>query len=136
MKNHIFLVFGESGSGKNDVIAQLCNEHGFACCKTAAQADLADFYLTDISEIENFKKNYHGNKKIHVVYLTSPERTRLTRMIKQGLTAAQAQLIIDRDRKTFVGATMLADIKFRNLYFGKCSDTIHEYVKEVLREDI
>lgn len=98
--SHIF-VTDEEFDKLTDIVAYT-EFNGYRYCATQQQIDDADFYTIDPRGLENFKKNYKGNKLIESVFIDCPTVERFLRMKKRykdsktGTVKAMERIINDR----------------------------------------
>lgn len=84
----------------NDIVAYT-RFNNYRYWATQEQCDNADFYIIDPAGISYFKSHYHGSKKIVIINITAPLRTRFFRMLSRGDSFMSAINRLINDHKVF-----------------------------------
>ena len=93
---HIFVNNEAFSQLKNIVAYDVYN--GYKYGATAEQVDNHDLYVINPNGVDFFKKAYHGNKQIKVIYIKSPIHTREQRMLERNMDYKSAIKTGDIDK--------------------------------------
>lgn len=105
--------------------------NGYDYWATEAQVDQHDLYVLDPAGVEFFKKHYHGDRQVKVVYINSNVRERYRRMRARGDSAKDTIRRIIYDWKAFAGRRKKADFVVRNDILQSAFRRLYGYIQQV-----
>lgn len=103
-------------------------------CATQDQVDNSDIYIVDKKGIEDFKKNYKGNKNVVVICYVSSLISRYKRMRNRGDSIIGTIKRIYNDSKCFKGIEEYTDFNIENKYIAKTLDFTKRIIDYAERE--
>lgn len=112
--------------------------NGYKYCATTEQVETHDLYVINPSGIDFFKKSYHGNKSIKIIYIKSTISTRIKRMEQRGDTFPNIMERIVNDRFEFANIEKEADFIVENnddTQFNTVVAKAWEYIRKELNEE-
>lgn len=83
-------------------------------CATQDQVEQSDFYIIDKVGLGHFRKNYMGDKKIKVIYITLDSEKVIDNMMKRGACHGDAVDRFTHDELKFEGVEEQADFVLNN----------------------
>lgn len=91
---------------------------------TAEQVDECDVYVINPGAVEEFKRNYCGDKTVIVVLLEDTPVNKVKHMLSRGDSISKIQKRLDFDRQEFKDARLLADYVVANIGIEKTARAI------------
>lgn len=111
------------------IVARTVYNGYFYFC-TQEQIDNADLYIVDPPGVETLRKNYRGRRRVRIIYVKSPNKELVARMVARGNTPAEAEERILLDQECFIGQEESADYVAYNVDLNVCVWDILEYIRQ------
>lgn len=111
------------------IVARTVYNGYFYFC-TQEQIDNADLYIVDPPGVETLRKNYRGRRGVRIIYVKSPNKELVARMVARGNTPAEAEERILLDQECFIGQEESADYVAYNVDLNVCVWDILEYIRQ------
>ena len=99
-------------------------------CATKKQIEQADIYIIDRKGIEDFKKNYKGDRPYKIIYLTTFPWLRKHRMLQRDKDTIVVENRIKNDKEKFKGILKYVDKIIWNINKEKTIENLQNYIIE------
>jgi guanylate kinase len=113
------------------VICAHTDYNGYMYGATKSQVEYNDLYVIDYPGLKYFYEVYSGSKKIHTVYISTPEKERRQRMAERGDSQEAIAERIEYDKEVFNNVKSYCDKTIENINFNTASMELHNFVQNV-----
>lgn len=131
-KGHIFVGNYAYWNEKNprETLVGFTVYRGHEYWATASQAEENDLYVIDPAGYKFFVQNYHGSKRVKVIYIDADFGERYARMRRRGDSFWAAMKRLINDHRWFAGWREKADFVVENHNVEIAYQRLLKYVKE------